>query len=82
MLIAPSRAERQIAFWLDAADGRGPGMSSLVYLRGELVDATTQYAELRDLHEDRHRCNRIPLQCTENSAAACTCDSPDPTKTA
>jgi len=39
-------------------------MSSLVYLRGELVDTTTQYAELRDLYENRHRYNRMPLTCT------------------
>jgi hypothetical protein len=39
-------------------------MSSLVYLRGELVDTTTQYAELRDLYENRHRYNRMSLTCT------------------
>ena len=39
-------------------------MSSLVYLRGELIDTTTHYAELRDLYENRHRYNRMPLTCT------------------
>ena len=39
-------------------------MSSLVYLRGELVDTTTHYADLRDLYENRHRYNRMPLTCT------------------
>ena len=33
-------------------------MSNLVYLRGEQVDTTTSYDELRDLYENRHRYNR------------------------
>jgi hypothetical protein len=46
-------------------------MSTLVYLRGEKVNTTTSYDELRDLYENRHRYsrdNRMPLTCIQKHA--------------
>ena len=54
------------------------GMSNLVYLRGELVNTTTHYAELLDLYENRHRYsrdNRMPLTCPQTTRRP---DAPTP----